>query len=180
MRLLPKLSAIVLLAAVAGCVRPEAPAEPAPAPTPPPAPTSVPALPPAPQADWRDRPYTAGDWTYSQDARGTLARYGRADAAPDVAVRCERATRSIRLMRAGSYAPGAAMRVQTSTGVHAWATSPAGGATPAALAEVPARDGGLDAMMFSRGRFVLSLPGGPDLVLPARPELSRVVEDCRG
>jgi len=37
----------------------------------------------------------------------------------------------------------------------------------------------LDAMAFSRGRFMLEMPGAPTLYLPAWPELSRVVEDCR-
>ena len=37
----------------------------------------------------------------------------------------------------------------------------------------------LDAMAFSRGRFMLEMPGAPTLYLPAWPELSRVIEDCR-
>lgn len=172
------LPALVTLFLVAGCVRPDEPA-PAPTPTPAAAPEPVPALPPSPQADWRDRPYSPGDWSYGQDGRGSLARFGPAGIAPEFAVRCERATRAVRLMRSGTAAPGAAMRVQTSTGVHAYATAASGGTTPASVAEVPARDAGLDAMTFSRGRFIVSLPGTPDLILPARPEMARVVEDCR-
>ena len=41
-----------------------------------------------------------------------------------------------------------------------------------------ARDPLLDAIAFSRGRFVLQ-GGGAELVLPAWPELSRAIEDCR-
>ena len=42
------------------------------------------------------------------------------------------------------------------------------------------RDPLLDAMAFSRGRFAIEQPGTPPLVLPAWPEIGRVIEDCRG
>jgi hypothetical protein len=42
-----------------------------------------------------------------------------------------------------------------------------------------ARDPLLDAMAFSRGRFALEAAGLETLYLPAWPELSRVIEDCR-
>ena len=38
----------------------------------------------------------------------------------------------------------------------------------------------LDAMGYSRGRFVLQQQGLPTLVIPAWPEIERVTEDCRG
>jgi hypothetical protein len=38
----------------------------------------------------------------------------------------------------------------------------------------------LDAMVFSRGRFAISMPGSPALVVPAGTEVAHVVEDCRG
>ena len=37
----------------------------------------------------------------------------------------------------------------------------------------------LDAMGFSRGRFVVEQRGGGTLVIPAWPEILRVAEDCR-
>jgi hypothetical protein len=37
----------------------------------------------------------------------------------------------------------------------------------------------LDSIAFSRGRFAVSASGTPALVLPAGPEIGRVVEDCR-
>ena len=46
-------------------------------------------------------------------------------------------------------------------------------------ASVPARDPLLDAMAFSRGRFAVEVSGGPTLVVPAYPEVTRVIEDCR-
>ncbi|RZM31641.1 MAG: hypothetical protein EOP67_31935, partial [Sphingomonas sp.] len=38
----------------------------------------------------------------------------------------------------------------------------------------------LDAMGFSRGRFVIEQAGAAPLVLPAWAEIERVTEDCRG
>ena len=37
----------------------------------------------------------------------------------------------------------------------------------------------LDAIAFSRGRIGVGVGGTPALVLPAWPEIARVVEDCR-
>ena len=53
-------------------------------------------------------------------------------------------------------------------------------ATPAYLsAELSPADRQLDALAYSRGRFLVSVKGTADLAVPAWPELSRVVEDCR-
>jgi hypothetical protein len=41
------------------------------------------------------------------------------------------------------------------------------------------RDPLLDAIAFSRGRFMVEVPGTATLYLPAWPEVARVVEDCR-
>ena len=44
---------------------------------------------------------------------------------------------------------------------------------------VPPQLAMLDAMVFSRGHFAISMPGYPPLVLPAGTEIAHVVEDCR-
>jgi hypothetical protein len=46
--------------------------------------------------------------------------------------------------------------------------------------QLPASDPLLEQMAFSRGRFLVTVEGGPSLVVPAWPELARVIEDCRG
>ena len=48
------------------------------------------------------------------------------------------------------------------------------------IAQVGASDALLDALVFSRGRFAVSMPGSPALVVPAGTEVAHVVEDCRG
>ena len=47
-------------------------------------------------------------------------------------------------------------------------------------AALPAQDPLLDAMGFSRGRFIVELGGQAPLVVPAWAEVLRVTEDCRG
>jgi len=47
------------------------------------------------------------------------------------------------------------------------------------LASVGGMDPLLDAIAFSRGRFAVSMPGSPALVMPAGTEIAHVVEDCR-
>jgi hypothetical protein len=44
---------------------------------------------------------------------------------------------------------------------------------------LPARAPVLDAMAYSRGRFVVEVAGLTPSYLPAWPEVARVVEDCR-
>ena len=44
---------------------------------------------------------------------------------------------------------------------------------------ISARDPLLDAMAFSKGRFAALVSGGPGYYLPAWPEVTRVVEECR-
>jgi hypothetical protein len=47
------------------------------------------------------------------------------------------------------------------------------------MAQLGARDPLLDAIAFSRGKFIVAVGGAPDLVLPSWAEVSRVIEDCR-
>jgi hypothetical protein len=54
-----------------------------------------------------------------------------------------------------------------------------GATTTGGGAELGARDTLLDAMGYSRGRFVVESSGVPTLVVPAWAEILRVAEDCR-
>ena len=86
--------------------------------------------------------------------------------------------------RGGSSCRGRARRrpltVRTSSTTRTLAVQPTGGTPPYVAASLAATDPLLDAMAFSRGRFVVEQAGAPPLVLPAWAEIGRVVEDCRG
>ncbi|MEI5685687.1 MULTISPECIES: hypothetical protein [Sphingomonas] len=170
--------AAALALAAAACV-------PQPVPPPAPAPSPVAALPAPPVSappprgnDWRDWPLTPGDWTWARDARGSIARFGVPGGAIRLALRCDAAQRRILLSVEGATAT--TLTVRTTSVTRAVPVQPAGGNPPALQAALAADDGLLDAMGFSRGRFVIEHRGGATLVVPAWAEIERVTEDCRG
>jgi len=164
---------VSVLAVLTACVPPPAPPPPAP-PPPAPAPTPAPPPPPTPPppADWRDAPLSPGDWSYGQDGAATVARFGP-PGAPSLSLRCE--ARRLTLVRHGASAPS--LTIRTTYGDR---TLPATPSTIGAAANFAVSDQLLDQMMFSRGRFMVQAPGAAALIIPAWPEPSRVIEDCRG
>ena len=167
---------LILLLIAAGCV----PTTPRPVGnrTPLPAPRPAPVPPPSPVApDWRDRPVTAGTWTYARDERGSIASFEQAGSGALTMLRCDLANRRLVLSRAG-VATGP-ITIRTSSTTRALPTGATGGTPPYAAAVLTATDPLLDAMAFSRGRFALEQEGAPPLALPAWAEIGRVVEDCR-
>ena len=112
----------------------------------------------------RTVPLSPGQWNYSSSASGSEARFGAM-----FSIRCDRMTRQVTLSRSEPLAtPPGAMIIGTDLAVR---TIPANGV-------VAANDPVLDAMAFSRGRFVVS-GSALRLVLPAAPEAARSIEDCR-
>ena len=169
LRILAASGAALALITLAGCVpAPRTPAPP-PAPDPTPAPAPSPAEPPAPPpAAWEDAPLSPGDWRYHQGDESS-AGFGNL-----FAIRCE-PSRQVRLVYNGG--DGNALIVRTTFGDRSLA---AGRAPSGLTATLPVSDVLLDQMAFSRGRFAVEAPGAARLILPAWPELARVVEDCRG
>ena len=166
--------ASLALLALGACV-PRAAPPPAPLPAPAPAPRPVPPPPPpAPvAADWQTGPASPGDWAY-MPAAGTPTAVFRATPV-SFAISCQQ-DRVIRLGVNG--AEGRALVVRTSFGMR---RLPAERARPDEVAAtLPVGDPLLAQMAFSRGRFLVTIDGGPALVVPAWPEFARVVEDCRG
>ncbi len=92
-------------------------------------------------------------------------------------MRCNKASRTISLIRTGNAAEDLPMTVSTTSETRALLATPQG--TTQLLVTLPANDRLLDAMAFSRGRFAVEVNGLPTLYLPAWPEVARVVEDCR-
>lgn len=166
----------LLALAVTACVPAPKEAPPPPAPT---ASVPAPAPPPSLAADWRDWPLAPGDWAYRSDAAGSVAQFGPAGAAPQVALRCDRATRQVRLERAGVATSGE-LTITTSYGAARWPATPTPSSVPQTIAARAAADGALDQIAYSRGRFAIQAPGLAPIALPAWPEIGRVIEDCRG
>jgi len=113
----------------------------------------------------RTTPLTPGQWSYVAMPGGSEARFG-----PTFSIRCDRVARRVMLRRTAPAVagPAAAMTITTDLGVR---TLPYHGV-------VANSDAVLDAIAFSRGRFIVD-GGGVRLILPAAPEPARSIEDCR-
>lgn len=175
-----KIIGMAALTMLASCVAPPPRSAP-----PPPRAAPPRAAPPAPlpRQDWRDVPLTPGRWTWRGGAgQPSLSQFGMPGAPAVFALRCDASRGIIVFSRSGSLGMSAAtsMTVTTSFGAFTVVARDGGGTPPAILAELPARDPRLDQMAFSRGRFLIDLPGQPRLVVPSWPEAARVIEDCRG
>lgn len=93
-------------------------------------------------------------------------------------VRCDRAARQVTLSREGTTT-GNVMTVRASDGARNLPVSVQTEPLAYVFTSLPASDGFLDRIVFSRGRFTVEVPGTPMLVLPTWPEPARVIEDCR-
>ena len=171
-----RVAVLALAAALAGCVSPAPPPAPAPlpapTPSPAPAPTTAVALPPA-QVDWRHAPLAEGDWYWRTAGGNSLAVFQSPAGQAVAQVACQPAARQVLLMVAGAAA--GSMTVRTETVERELPTS---ATATAAVATLAAQDPLLDAIAFSRGRFAIEIDGRA-LYLPAYPEITRAIEDCR-
>jgi hypothetical protein len=107
----------------------------------------------------------------------TQANFGTGAGAPLLTLSCDLATRQVRMALPAAGATGPVqMRIRTETAERLTQARLEGASL---VADFPASDSLLDAMAFSRGRFAVETAGRETLYVPAYPEISRVVEDCR-
>lgn len=153
-----------------------------PAPMPSPSPTATSSylpLPPPRITNWRDAPITPGTWHWRMEGNRSVARFGLPDSAAALVMSCNRDAGSVTLIRPGAATGTVPMTIQTSTVNRTLSAAAEPGLPPVIALTLPARDGLLDAMAFSRGRFVIETAGLPTLYVPSWTEVSRVIEDCR-
>ncbi len=167
----------LLVLALAACST--APPEPAPTPQPT-KPVAAPSpTPTQPRGEWIDWPITPGEWVYRKDERGSLALFGQNDRDAIFIIRCDQSRRQLFLSRAGSVGDKATMVLRASSGLQSYPASNSGGTPRYAAISVSPRDMMMDRIAYSRGRFAVETSGLESLAIPAWPEFSRVVEDCR-
>ena len=173
-----KRSVSLLPLVIAACVPASRPPAPPPVAAPPRVAAPVPAPAPVLGLDWQDWPLTPGNWSYSRDARGSVALFGQAGTDALLTLRCDTGERRIFLSVAG--APAGSATVRTSSTTRPLPLQPTGGTPVYAAAALAPTDSLLDALAFSRGRFAIEQPGRAPLVVPNYAEVGRVTEDCRG
>ncbi len=71
------------------------------------------------------------------------------------------------------------MSFQASHGARSYPAQNLGNGAPYATAITSATDPYLDTLVFSRGRFAVTITGQSRLIVPNWAEFARVVEDCR-
>ena len=133
--------------------------------------------PPQAPADFSYMPVSPGSWSYRPVAGGSEASFIDATGRARMVIACGKVTRLVTLSRISS-APASSLSFWTSSmsrNLPSRFDQPAG----RVIAQVGASDALLDAMALSRGRFAVSMPGSPALVLPVGAEVDHVVEDCR-
>jgi hypothetical protein len=117
---------------------------------------------------YRATPLASGAWTLRLSASSSEASYGVQGSPARLILRCDLVARRVQISRPDR--PAAAVTIITSSLTR----------TLAAPGEVTVYDALLDAIAFSRGRFVVLTPASTDaVVIPAWPEAARIVEDCR-
>lgn len=175
---LTRILALVPIVGLACC----APA-PQPAPPAPPAQTRIAVPPPvvaAPRYDnWLDAPQTLGDWKYSDNGTLSFATFGQPGEGARFGFECRKGSGAVRLVRGASLAAATPMRIRTETADRMMTAAPEPGGLPTLATTLPANDRFLDAIALSRGRFAVETQGLETLYLPAWPEVTRVIEDCR-
>jgi hypothetical protein len=138
--------------------------------------------PPPPVAiapDWRDRPITPGAWRWDLVGGASSARFAEGPSGPLLEFRCDRRSGAVLMIRPGTGSDAVVTTVTTTSASRPLTARPLRGPTPQLAVALPARDPLLDAIVFSRGRFMVETQGLPTLYLPSWPEVARVVEDCR-
>ena len=107
-------------------------------------------------------PLASGQWTYFATAGGSIAMYGT-----HIQLRCDRVTRTVTISRPN----GAPAALTIATDSISRTLPPSG--------RLLATDPVLDAIAYSRGRFIVAGGTGPTVAVPSWPEAARSIEDCR-
>ncbi len=173
---------LTLAAALSGCAEGPIPAPPPQQTMPAPRPMPAPVIRQEPEPTmvagaWADAPLAPGNWVYRPNAQGSMAIYGVAGSSAHLVVACDRAQRTVSISRNGGTAGQLTLRATSGLKSYEARQSPVSPNYVEAV--LAANDPQLDAVIYSRGRFMVSGAGGSDVIAPNWSEFARVVEDCR-
>jgi hypothetical protein len=118
-----------------------------------------------------------GAWGFRTIEGGSEADFVDAAATVRLQVRCNRAARTVSVIRTGVAAAAPTLAIWTTTLSR---SVPARFlATKELVADLTSTDPLLDAIAFSRGRIATAATGAPMVAVASGPETVRVIEDCR-
>jgi hypothetical protein len=127
-----------------------------------------------------DAPQTPGDWSYQPAPPYSFALFGAGQSQITFLMRCDRANRTVMLMRMSNQPNPQPMQIATETTTRLLSANPREVlGRKGQAADLPATDSLLDAMAISKGRFAVQTGGETTLYVPSWPEVTRVIEDCR-
>ena len=109
----------------------------------------------------------------------STATFTAATGAAIVTLACDRTQNRVLFSRRGDAAAALPLAVATTSTSRPMLSDPTFKGSGWLVVPIATSDSLLDALAFSRGRFALETAGQETLYLPAWPEISRVVEDCR-
>jgi hypothetical protein len=118
-----------------------------------------------------------GSWTYRPIAGGSEAAFVDAASARRLVIRCNRAARTVSIVRTAVPAAAPSLSIWTTSGSRAIPSRFE--ATKVLTADVAATDPLLDSIAFTRGRFATAAASAPMLAVAVSPQPARVIEDCR-
>lgn len=176
-----RLPLFLILPMLASCVAPSG-GPVAPTATPSPRPAPAPSIPATPvmvdrySGDWSVAELTPGEWRYARSAAGSSANFTTAVYPALVSISCH--SGQIRLTRVGMM-PADMLNIRTSAAERSLPMQ-VSMVDRSPSATLDARDPLWDQISYSRGRFLIEATRQAPLIVPARPEIVRVVEDCRG
>lgn len=128
--------------------------------------------------NYLDAPQTPGDWRYARSGNSTQASFAFGSTS-HFSFACIPSSRQISLMRQYNGTGDRVIRIKTETAERTLTATPMSAQPNIIAANLSASDPFLDAMAITKGRIAVETNGMNTLYLPAWPELSRVIEDCR-
>ena len=127
--------------------------------------------------DWSVADIGPEEWRYARTGTSSRATLTGAGGTTLASLSC--AAGMISISRTGAARRGAAMAIRNSFAERSLPLR-ADNTSEAVVATLDARDPLWDQVIYSRGRFVIEVLAVQPLIAPVRPEIARVVEDCRG
>lgn len=129
--------------------------------------------------DWSIDELTPGEWRISRSGGVSRVTFADGRGAVQAVIACGNS--AISLGRSGAAPADAAvsMRIRNSFALRELSVR-VDHAARLIYTSLDARDPLWDQISYSRGRFLIEASAQPPLILPVRPEIARVIEDCRG